>query len=637
MAGALDGYNQLVGVLHHTEYLTPDEVALLVTSLKALSGAVSCIDSGHHESLLSAIFGMSMWNYGPDVMDALVELIVKLAASSGQYADSCLDMLVSNFTPPRSFVEFLKKPRRKGQVLYHVHSVLQGIANLLPLAPLRLEDTIIHKMPNVYRKEPLIVLYVENMLRLESSAMGAVVGGMMLKAVVDMAIELDVKIEWEDILQDDPKGIFEMELEDEETVDNTQQEGDEVLICRILSPLEVKVVLKPSRVNSFTFAHMIIMAVKSDLKHERVQFGLELDWFLRIRESSRGRSFWGSEIAEKLDSLLVLMFEHLKKCNDAGRLIEVFEPLLQSFQTTVMMVYKLKFSQFIMFYACSLDPENCGMRFANTLADIFMHRASPPNRRMSAVAYLASYLSRAKFLSLSFVAEILKRLVGWYLKYCETWDGDINPTAHKVFYSGCQAIMYVLCFRMRSLMDIPRLKSLLLRMPIEAIFNHPLNPLKVCLPSIVEEFLRQAKAARLFTTVSEQTFLFNNNMVESELSRAFGGSEKLDMFFPFDPCLLKNSDGFIRPNFVYWSMARTSYDDDEEGCSNEDVEDFGGSGENIAAWSSEEHDHHFDDDELDYSLNKMSITPKNSFLNYYMFGGDLCGSALQCPLESGPP
>ena len=37
-----------------------------------------------------------------------------------------------------------------------------------------------------------------------------------------------MKIEWEDILQDDPKGIFEMELEDEETVDNTQQEGDEV-------------------------------------------------------------------------------------------------------------------------------------------------------------------------------------------------------------------------------------------------------------------------------------------------------------------------------------------------------------------------------------------------------------------------
>ena len=83
-------------------------------------------------------------------------------------------------------------------------------------------------------------------------------------------------------------------------------------------------------------------------------------------------------------------------------------------------------------------------------------------------------------------------------------------------------------------------------------------------------------------------------------------------------------------------MVRTSYDDDEEGCSNEDVEDFGGSGENVAARSFEDHDHHFNDDELDYSLNKMSITPKNSFLKYYMFGGDLCGSALRMPSRIRP-
>jgi len=34
-----------------------------------------------------------------------------------------------------------------------------------------------------------------------------------------------------------------------------------------------------------------------------------------------------------------------------------------------------------MFYACSLDPENCGMRFADMLADIFMGSALPPIKR----------------------------------------------------------------------------------------------------------------------------------------------------------------------------------------------------------------------------------------------------------------
>ncbi|KAI8025803.1 hypothetical protein LOK49_LG02G00663 [Camellia lanceoleosa] len=40
------------------------------------------------------------------VRDALRS--VTLAALSGKYVDSCLDMLVSNFMPPHSFLELLK-------------------------------------------------------------------------------------------------------------------------------------------------------------------------------------------------------------------------------------------------------------------------------------------------------------------------------------------------------------------------------------------------------------------------------------------------------------------------------------------------------------------------------------------------
>ncbi|KAL8128096.1 hypothetical protein AgCh_014887 [Apium graveolens] len=80
--GQPDSYHELIGNPHHTECLAPDEVAMLVTSLKALSGAVSYIDSDHHKMLLSSISGMSLWNYGPDVMDVLVELVVALICCS---------------------------------------------------------------------------------------------------------------------------------------------------------------------------------------------------------------------------------------------------------------------------------------------------------------------------------------------------------------------------------------------------------------------------------------------------------------------------------------------------------------------------------------------------------------------------
>ena len=66
--------------------------------------------------------------------------------------------------------------------------------------------------------------------------------------------------------------------------------------------------------------------------------------------------------------------------------------------------------------------------------------------------------------------------------------------------------------------------------------------MQVCLPSIVEEFVRQAKSAHLIDAKSGSPVF--HDVLESELSKAFGGKERLDMFFPFDPCLLKKSDRF---------------------------------------------------------------------------------------------
>lgn len=98
-----------------------------------------------------------------------------------------------------------------------------------------------------------------------------------------------------------------------------------------------------------------------------------------------------------------------------------------------------------MFYACSLDPENCGVKFASKLLEIFLSSNKPATRqvflrpswskfsllmhdmfcycsnhnlvvllflplnRRNAVAYLASFLARGKFLPVSFVASMLKR------------------------------------------------------------------------------------------------------------------------------------------------------------------------------------------------------------------------------------
>ncbi|CAL1356593.1 unnamed protein product [Linum trigynum] len=573
-SGDTESYSKLVDVMNPSGRLAPDEAALLLTSTKALSGAVADIDDLHHEKLLKAIFNLSLWNFGPDVIDALLELIVLLAASNGKHVDSCLDMLVSNFTPPNKVLDMLKQPRgldKKERVLPRVHAALKNISELVPMAASRLSSIVLEQMPwkskrNVDQwsmKRQLI--YVENMFKLESGAIREFVGANMLKDVMIVLRDLDVAIGWDDILHDDSsKGVFMIELEDENYADGDEYADEDGKLPSTLS------------------------------------------------ETSLSKNL----TAELLDSLMVQTFEHLESSVSNKRLSEVFDTLLSSFKDTVLNTYKSKFTQFVMFYACALDPEHCGTEFASELIDMFVGGHNPLTR-MSAVAYLASFLARGKFLPPAFVASYLGRLVDWCWQYCVMHDGDMNPKLHQVFYSGCQAMMYILCFRMRLMVEIPLLKSQLFCMPIDKIFKHKLDPLKVCLPSIVEEFLKQAKAARLFT--SSKTFVFEDLLV-SNLSRDFGGLERLDMFFPFDPCLLKNADrSFIRPNYVYWKYVRTTYhedidDDDEEDGSDGEVEgvtEFDDDMEEVII-SRSYGDNDLEMDEFDYAMNKMSITPRNN-------------------------
>ncbi|XLR46581.1 hypothetical protein S83_031241 [Arachis hypogaea] len=555
--GDRENYDELVGYLHRKESLNPDQIALLETTLKALSGTVSCIDSVHHESLLSAIYRMSLWNYGTSIMDALIELIVSLAASNGKYIDWSLELLVNNFTPPYHLMDSLKQEsgiEKKNKVLSRVHAAFEAIAVLVPLAPLQLSPIVVQRMPLTYSKGPEILMYVENMLKLESGAIGEIVGVTMLPAIVDRLIELDVEIGWDGLLQEDAKGIFEMELEDAEFADG---DGDDNMCVFVLSS-EVLLIYVPSlmlcemkRLNEVDVSTVILSEHACMLTCQAYcaqawldQAVGEVRWLCEVAklhmvnselgiqkpaaEYLNRKSLEGNTIAEKLDSLIELTFLHLESCQSSGRLSEVFDVLVRSFQRTILNAYKSKFTQFVVFYACALDPEDCGEKFAMVLTEMFLSNVNPPNTRMSAVAYLASYLSRAKFVSAALVASILQRLVDWCLNYCKSHDSIMNPRAHQVFYSGCQALMYLLCFRLRSLMDAPRLKMQLLNMPMEPILQHKLNPLKVCLPTVVVEFLRQAKAAKLFMT--SESFAFDD-MLESDLSRAFGGIDRLDMFF----------------------------------------------------------------------------------------------------------
>ncbi|XP_042428117.1 RNA polymerase I-specific transcription initiation factor rrn3-like [Zingiber officinale] len=555
-------YYYLVSVVNPGRKIGPVDEALTVTALKALTRAVFKIDIMYHGALLNNIFLTSIWDYDLETRNAFLELITTMATLPDKFLENCLHVLLCNFRPPN----WLKAPfchskrwlMRKKEVHSELHLALHCITTLVPLAPVRLKCLIEKLMSRVTEDKYIMVTYVEGLLGLEKNEIGKFLGSTVMAKVVDLLTDLDVNIPWEDILQEEQnKSVFVIELGDSNQDDehsSIKQNG--VLKCNVF--------------------------------------------------------------ADKLDGLMVVVCDHLKSCADTGCLLEGFDRLSEIFRRAVLKLHKSKFTQFLIFYACSLDPDTCGLKFAILLTDIFVSKDEDPDSRMKAVAYLASYLSRAKFISSSLVTSILQRLVDWCFEYCqlqESREKMISPQADRIFYSGCQAVMYILCFRLRSISDVPHLKQLLFHLPLDSILCHPtLDPLKVCLPLIVQEFLRQASAARLF---KKPMPYFYDDSFESEFSKAFGGIERLDMFFPFDPYLLKESDRFMRPNFEFWDNVRTTYSNFDGDEVDDELEDLDVPNFPDDAGGYEVHnDIDFDnEDDIELPMSKMSITPKPSFLH----------------------
>lgn len=542
--------------------------------LRTFVQCVSYFDEAAHEALLLQLLGVSLWTCSEAVGDAMLDFLLHLASANSACVQLCLDMLVRNFLPPSSGIPaFMGVARRGGptgagailaagkqraeelgrraEVVGKVQAALQRLAQLVPTTASRLLPVLLHKLPHKRTDKEFQCLYLEGMFRLAESAAGEALRDRILVAAVDRLIDIDVEIRWEDILEsaDDPRGaaklyMFHMDLSDSE--DEVEPSGP-----------------PPHGPGS----------------EAAVQYGLV----------ARGRG--GSvptldEMADKMDALMDLTFRHIqRRCQMPRQLSALYGALLHAFQSTILDTYKSKFTQFLLFYCCSLSPDQCGAAFAADLCNIVMAVTRSPNTRMSAAAYVASFLARASFLPLPIISATLARLASWCLAYAThasqiagSAQLDYDVRLHSVFYSACQALLYVLCYRMPQLAGSPTELQLLHGLPLRALLSHPLNPLKMCLESVVQEFARQAKhvpGLRL-SDVLEAHFRMQ------QARACFGGKDQLDMFFPFDPYLLQQSARFIKPNFNRWRQPfYGDEEDDEDDDDNEEEEEGAASQEGL--------------------------------------------------------
>ncbi|KAF3818979.1 hypothetical protein GH733_012396 [Mirounga leonina] len=467
------------------------------------------------EQLISILLRLQWLNRSQTVVEEYLAFLGNLVSAQTVFLRPCLSMIVSHFIPPRVVI-------KEGDVdvsdsddeddnlpanFDTCHRALQIIARYVPSTPWFLMPILVEKFPFVRKSERTLECYVHNLLRI--SVYFPTLRHEILELVIEKLLKLDdIEDAEEAAIQtgsgpDATEGLFNMD-EDEDT----DAKAD------------------PQRLD-----HMV------------------------------------HPVAERLDILLSLLLSYIKDvCYvdgkvDNNKTKDLYRDLITIFDKLLLPTHASCHVQFFMFYLCSFK-----LGFAEAFLEHLWKKLQDPNNpaiiRQAAGNYIGSFLARAKFIPLITVKSCLDLLVNWLHIYLNKQDSGTKAfcdvALHGPFYSACQAVFYTFVFRHEQLLSGNLKEGLryLQSLNFERIVMSQLNPLKICLPSVVNFF---AAITSKYQLVFCYTIIERNNRQMLPVIRNTAGGDSvqtctnpLDTFFPFDPCVLKRSKKFVDPVYQIW-------------------------------------------------------------------------------------
>lgn len=263
---------------------------------------------------------------------------------------------------------------------------------------------------------------------------------------------------------------------------------------------------------------------------------------------------------------LTLEFLHHVAAQDVRVAQALFQTLWQSFETTILPTYQTKHVQYLLFYICSLE-EALPSAFIERLLTKALSVGAPLLVRQTAVAYVGSYVSRANYVDMACTRGALTALCGWLNEYIRDQATVADPQAlrtnsqqHIAFYANCQAVLYILCFRLEDLLDMEGGATFVSSLGLNMIVKSSLCPLLVCQKIVVKEFARLTKEHQIVYCAQymrRQSVISLPVQLERGYRAAPSAMEpapnQLEDFFPFDPYLLQRSISVIEPLFRAWT------------------------------------------------------------------------------------
>ncbi|KAK6541183.1 hypothetical protein TWF694_008552 [Orbilia ellipsospora] len=440
-----------------------------------------------------------------------------------------------------------------------VHKMLEAILGLAPTGFQSLLSAISESFPHKDRKKLHQTTYIVNILEILNYAPAA--RTKILGSIFEKMMNLDVEIQTNSLNLDEDEGE-ELDQQLDMTLDSktTQNLSD------------------------------------SGIGEDEDESDSDSDDEEEDQESGEPRTVEKmQEIVNKLDAMLSLVFAYYSSrlpkegtTNPSQEEMETFELLLHFFENIILPT-KSQHVQFILFWAAQKSPV-----FMDIFLGMLVERAlgaESSDARKSAAAYVASFVGRAQKLDRANTRKLVKYLCSWLQKFVNDRDWECSgPDVQKFsgFYVIFQAVIYIFCFKWQDLErksestgedDIiaseirtwaPGLEV------IDRLVTSKFNPLKVCSPTVVNQFAEVANHLGLvycYTIIERNKHgqLFNSGASVSNSGRP--EATQLKTYFPFDPFRLPMSKRWIDQLYKHWEDPPGMNEDGVEGEENDDDSD----------------------------------------------------------------
>ncbi|XP_077980326.1 RNA polymerase I-specific transcription initiation factor RRN3-like isoform X2 [Glandiceps talaboti] len=545
------GYHKDYDLLLHQLSDPNIKSATLACWLRELRGCTSKL-TRELEHLVAVLLKLEWTTRDASVVAEYQDFLTSLVSAQTFYLKAVIRMLVKHFVPkikPSSGddvedeVEKEMREEIEEKSFECTHTALKDIIKIAPLAPTVLMSLLSEYFPYMKKEIHTQECYVKNLLEITLYLPN--LRSKIMELIVEKMIKIDVHA---------PKHeVQEAEMEDEDDDNEDENEFMEEDMQFDMEEIE-------DTDNS-------IDEIKKDNKED-------------IDDDEGGPM--NHEMADKLDVMMSVLLPYIHHvCHPHGKFnMEHAKPLwrqlLGIFEKVILPTHASCHVQYIMFYMCSFNPS-----IVDAFLDFLLKKIQDPNTiaivRQSAAAYVSSFLSRAKFVPLSIVKATFDILLPWIHKYIDGQDGSTRSypdvDIHGPFYSVCQAVFYTFVFRHKEFLESSKNTAYVKTLNFSRIVMCRLNPLRVCLPTVVNMF---ATVTRMYQIVYCYTVMERNN--RSFLPVVSHGQNKfkltnlnpLDSFFPFDPYLLSRSKKYVKPFYQEWEGNLSDQEDVHSSANDED-------------------------------------------------------------------